>query len=81
VRSTTTNRTERRVHTANTNDDEIIYQYGASDPTDYQVEDMLVCIAAGHGLQKGELWTAREANRGQNEREREEGDRESAAEQ
>jgi len=41
---------------ANTSNDEIMYHYGASDPTDYQVEDMLVCIAAGHGLQKGELY-------------------------
>ena len=38
--------------------DEIVYHHGTTDPTDYQVEDVLVCITEGHGLQKGELYVA-----------------------
>jgi hypothetical protein len=42
----------------NTNDTEIMYHHGTSDPADYQVDDVLVCIAAGQGLQVGELYIA-----------------------
>lgn len=40
------------------NDDEIMYHHGTSDPTDYQVDDVLVCVAAGHGLAVGEHYLA-----------------------
>src|SRR5262249_42798655 len=43
---------------ANTDNDEILHYHGTSDPTDYQVDDVLVCIADGHGLRKGELYLA-----------------------
>lgn len=43
---------------ANTDDYEIRYHHGTTDPTDYQVDDVLVCIADGHGLKKGELYIA-----------------------
>lgn len=42
----------------NGTNDEIMYHHGIMDPTDYQVDDVLVCIADGHGLQKGELYVA-----------------------
>ena len=41
-----------------TDNGEIIHYHGITDPTDYQVEDVLVCIADGHGLQKGEFYLA-----------------------
>lgn len=47
---------------ANTNSEEIVYHHGTADPTDFQV-DMLVCIAAGHGLQVGELYLANAVSR------------------
>jgi hypothetical protein len=37
---------------------QIMHHHGTSDPADYQVDDVLVCIAAGHGLQVGELYIA-----------------------
>lgn len=43
---------------ANTSSEEIMYHHGTTDPTDYQVDDVLVCIADGHGLKKGELYIA-----------------------
>jgi hypothetical protein len=42
----------------NTSSDEIMDHDGTTDPTDYQVEDVLVCIADGHGLKQGELYSA-----------------------
>lgn len=43
---------------ANTDNDEIMYHHATTDPTDYQVDDVLVCVAAGHGLKVGELYLA-----------------------
>jgi hypothetical protein len=43
---------------ANTTNEQIMHHHGTTDPTDYQVEDMLLCIADGHGLKKGELYIA-----------------------
>jgi hypothetical protein len=42
-----------------TNSEDIKHYHGTTDPTDYQVDDVLVCIADGHGLKKGELYIAR----------------------
>jgi hypothetical protein len=42
----------------NTEDAQTVYHHGTTDPMDYQVDDVLVCIAAGHGLQLGELYVA-----------------------
>jgi hypothetical protein len=42
----------------NSNNDEIMYHHATTDPTDYQVDDVLVCVAAGHGLKVGELYLA-----------------------
>ncbi len=46
-----------------TTNDEIMYHHGTSDATDYQVEDVLVCIAGGHGLRRGELYIAEAVTR------------------
>jgi hypothetical protein len=43
---------------SNRSSEEIVYHHGTTDPTDYQTEDVLMCIADGHGLQKGELYVA-----------------------
>ena len=43
---------------ANTNSEAIMYHHGTSDPTDYQVDDVLVCVATGYGLKAGELYVA-----------------------
>lgn len=52
---------------ANTNSEvnieQIMYHHGTTDPTDYQVEDVLLCIADGHGLKKGELYIAQSVAR------------------
>ncbi len=48
---------------AHANSEEILHHHGTSDPTDYQVDDVLVCIAEGHGLQKGELYIAQVVTR------------------
>ena len=44
-------------------DHEIMYHHGTSDPTDYQVDDVLVCVAAGHGLALGEHYLAHAVER------------------
>lgn len=48
---------------ATSNDHEIMYHHGTSDPTDYQVDDVLVCVAAGHGLTLGEHYLAHAVER------------------
>lgn len=47
----------------NTTTSEIMYHHGTSDPTDYQVGDVLVCIVDGCGLSKGELYIAQAVTR------------------
>jgi hypothetical protein len=42
----------------NSSNEEVMHHHGTTDPTDYQVEDVLMCIADGHGLKKGELYIA-----------------------
>jgi hypothetical protein len=42
----------------NTNNEQIMHHHGTTDPADYQVEDVLVCIAAGPGLDVGGLYIA-----------------------
>src|SRR5262245_26560106 len=46
-----------------TQNSEIRYYHGTTDPTDYQVEDVLRCLTDGHGLQKGELYVAEAVTR------------------
>src|ERR1044072_8102863 len=48
---------------ATINSDEIMYHHGSSNPTDYQVDDVLVCIAAGHGLEIGKHYLAHAVER------------------
>ena len=45
------------------NSEGIIHIRGTFDPTDYQVDDVLVCIAEGQGLQKGERYIAQVVTR------------------
>jgi hypothetical protein len=40
----------------NVNTEQIMHHHGTTDPTDYQVEDVLMCIADGQGLHRGELY-------------------------
>jgi hypothetical protein len=40
------------------NTEQIMHHHGTTDPADYQVDDVLVCIAAGYGLKVGERYIA-----------------------
>src|ERR1041384_7679320 len=51
-------RQAKRAHMTNTNNEQIMHHHGTTDPADYQVDYVLVSIAAGHGLQVGELYIA-----------------------